>query len=104
MCWSSVLFRRRPLRRPHEATLIRHASARLDYRGIMGKTNNNKILILAALLVVFFGTVVFVSAQDPRLIGGTGITVFADSNFRGTAQTFQYDMADLRSTGLDNRI
>src|SRR5687767_7394007 len=70
----------------------------------MGKTKNNKILIVAATLIVFFGTAVFISAQDPRLIGGAGITVFADANFRGTAQTFQYDMADLRSTGLDNRI
>lgn len=93
---------------------------------IMGKTNTSGIAMLGALsgfatsvlgrmrmrtlrglassMVVGVFLVAAVSAQDPRFIGGAGITVFADANFRGTTQTFQYDVSDLRSSGLDNRI
>lgn len=91
----------------------------------MGKTNTSRIVILGALsgfatsvfgrrtlrglacslvVGVFLGAAVVCSAQDPRFIGGAGITVFADANFRGTTQTFQSDVSDLRSSGLDNRI
>ena len=58
-----------------------------------------------SLVAVFFlGAAVVCSAQDSRYIGGAGITVFEDSNFRGKVQTFQYDIPDLRSSGLDNKI
>ena len=58
---------------------------------------------------IYIAAVVFICAgaslaQDTRYIGGPGITVFADSNFRGTARTFQNNVSDLRSSGLDNRI
>lgn len=56
------------------------------------------------VVVLFLGAAVVCSAQDARYIGGAGITVFADANFRGTTQTFQYDVPDLRSSGLDNKI
>jgi hypothetical protein len=67
----------------------------------MKKTKTNKISLM---VVIFFAAAISVSAQDPRFIGGAGITVFADANFRGTTQTFQYDVPDLRSSGLDNKI
>jgi hypothetical protein len=59
-------------------------------------------IFTAAIMVISAATEV--SAQDERFIGGAGITVFADADFRGTTQTFQNDVSDLRSSGLDNRI
>jgi Beta/Gamma crystallin. len=68
-------------------------SAKIMARGLAG----------SFAVAIILGAVLVGSAQD-RLIGGAGITVFADNNFRGNAQTFQYDVADLRSSGFDNRI
>ncbi|HKE56512.1 MAG TPA: beta/gamma crystallin-related protein [Pyrinomonadaceae bacterium] len=60
--------------------------------------------VFSLAVAVFFGTTVLSSAQNDRMMGGVGITVFVDRNFRGAAQTFQQDVPDLRSFGLDNRI
>jgi len=57
-------------------------------------------LLAASVLLVTAG---LCSAQT-RQMGGVGITVFADRNFRGTARTFHDDVPNLRSFGLDNRI
>src|SRR5215472_11117731 len=59
------------------------------------------VFLLAA--IVLLGTAGLCSAQT-RQMGGVGITVFADRNFRGTARTFHNDVPNLRSFGLDNRI
>ncbi len=39
-----------------------------------------------------------------RQIGGIGITVFRDENFRGQSATFRQDIPDLRQLGLNDRI
>ncbi len=43
------------------------------------------------------------AAQDRRL-GGIGITVFRDENFRGENATFREDVPDLRRFGFSDRI
>lgn len=42
--------------------------------------------------------------QDQRQMGGYGMSVYEDANFRGRNATFIDDMPDLRRTGLDRRI
>lgn len=44
------------------------------------------------------------SIAQERQMGGVGITVFADANFRGKSATFRQDMPDLRQVGLDKKI
>ncbi len=117
-----ILRRDKNLGRPWAVIRRLSKNGRVDWR-TMGKTNTSGIVFLGALsgrgrhvsglvrglacslaVGVFLCAAVVCSAQDPRFIGGAGITVFADSNFRGTTQTFQSDVSDLRSSGLDNRI
>jgi hypothetical protein len=43
-------------------------------------------------------------AQDARQMGGVGITVWSDANFRGQSATFRSATPDLRSVGLTNNI
>lgn len=43
-------------------------------------------------------------AQRERAMGGIGITVYEDTNFRGRNATFRDDVADLRQTGMNDRI
>jgi hypothetical protein len=43
-------------------------------------------------------------AEQPRRIGGVGITVFEDVNFRGGSATFREDVPDLRKFNLNDRI
>lgn len=71
--------------------------------GFHEKTFFRTFVVLMGIAVLF-GTAVLTSAQDNRQIGGVGITVFVDRNFRGLAQTFQQDTPDLRPFGLDDRI
>src|SRR5688500_7643650 len=42
-------------------------------------------------------------AQE-RQIGGIGVTVFSDSNFRGSNATFRTAIPNLQSAGLNDRI
>lgn len=44
------------------------------------------------------------AAQDERFMGGVGITVFADANFRGRSATYQQDVPNLARHGFDNMI
>lgn len=60
----------------------------------------NAALILAAL----FGVAAPAHAQRDRDIGGIGLTVWVDSNYRGSNHTFRDDNPDLRSIGMTNRI
>src|SRR5262245_52487106 len=64
----------------------------------------NRPFVFSLAVAIFFGMTVLSSAQNERIMGGVGITVFVDRDFRGAAQTFQQDVPDLRSFGLDNRI
>jgi len=43
------------------------------------------------------------SAQE-RQMGGVGITIFADRNFRGQSSTFREDVPDLEPLGLNDKI
>jgi hypothetical protein len=70
----------------------------------MKKRSVHSIGLVAALTVsaaVFLATRLV--AQDRRL-GGVGITVFRDENFRGENATFRQDVPDLRRFGFNDRI
>lgn len=60
-------------------------------------------LFTCLLLVVAFGPTALSPAQE-REMGGVGITVFADRNFRGESATFREDVPDLRPFGLNDKI
>ena len=59
--------------------------------------------VLSLLVVAAIGTVVASSAQE-RQLGGVGITIFTDSNFRGKSATFREDVSDLVRHGLNDKI
>jgi hypothetical protein len=64
--------------------------------------NNNDLRLIAAVVAVLaLGATV--SAAQPRR-DGAGITVYDNVNFRGAAQTFRNDVADLREFKLNDRI
>ncbi len=44
------------------------------------------------------------AAQEERQMGGVGILVFEDAEYRGPNATFRQDVTDLRSFGLNDRI
>lgn len=59
------------------------------------------------VVLVLLGAVVLVRAgygQDARQLGGAGITVWTDGNYRGQSATFRSATPDLRSYGLSNNI
>jgi hypothetical protein len=60
----------------------------------------------AAAAALSFAVTVTSIAQPSRgrQIGGIGITVFRDENFRGQSATFRQDIPDLRQYGLNDRI
>jgi hypothetical protein len=60
----------------------------------------------AATVVSMLVLVAPLAAQvaTPRQIGGVGIAVFEDANYRGRNATFTADIADLGRSGLDRRI
>jgi len=43
-------------------------------------------------------------SQDARQIGGVGLTVFADRNFRGRSATLREDTPDFRTIGLNDAV
>lgn len=59
--------------------------------------------IFLLLVVAAAGTTRMSSAQD-RLMGGVGITVFTDQNFRGKSATFRRDVPNLLPLGLNDQI
>jgi hypothetical protein len=61
-------------------------------------------LTLASVLAAMLGIAAPVHAQRDRDMGGIGLTVWSDSNYRGANHTFRDDNPDLRSIGLTNRI
>src|SRR5262245_66105398 len=63
------------------------------------------LIIFAVSLMLFVAVPTTApSVAQVRQMGGIGITVFADLNFRGKTATFRQDVPDLRPMGLDNRI
>ena len=67
----------------------------------MTKTLHLAVVFAAGLLAA---TAVPAHAQRERAMGGVGITVYEDSNFRGRNATFRNDVPDLRQVGLNDRI
>ena len=55
------------------------------------------------LAVVLVSTSVTAGSQD-RQMGGVGMTVYSDTNFRGRNATFQQDTPDLQPFGLNDSI
>src|SRR5215831_18406457 len=63
------------------------------------------LFVFAVFLMLFIAIPTTApSVAQERQMGGIGITVFADLNFRGKTATFRQDVPDLRPMGLDNRI
>ena len=58
--------------------------------------------IVTTLLSVSVATAV--GAQFERQMGGLGLEVFEDKNFKGRSATFLQSTPDLRSSGMDGRI
>jgi hypothetical protein len=59
---------------------------------------------LVAAVALSFAIPTPAQSFPERQIGGTGITVFRDENFRGQNATFRQDVPDLRQYGLNDRI
>jgi Beta/Gamma crystallin len=63
----------------------------------------HRFLVLSLLAVAAIGAAVASLAQE-RQLGGVGITIFTDSNFRGKSATFREDVSDLVRHGLNDKI
>jgi hypothetical protein len=61
------------------------------------------LFVLSVLVVAVIGTMVMSSAQE-RQMGGAGITVVTNSNFRGKSATFLEDVSELVRHGLNDKI
>lgn len=68
------------------------------------KTRFNWIFSASIAVIFVLGGAAVSFAQEGRFFGGNGITVFADKEFRGNTQTFENDVPDLSSYGMDRRI
>ncbi|MBK7391907.1 MAG: beta/gamma crystallin family protein [Chloracidobacterium sp.] len=68
------------------------------------KTRFNWLFAASIAVVFVLGGTIASFAQEDRFFGGNGITVFVDKNFKGNTQTFQNDVPDLSSYGLDRKI
>lgn len=60
-------------------------------------------LVCSLLVVAAVGTTVLSFAQE-RQMGGVGITVFTDQNFRGKSSTFRQDVPNLDPLGLNDDV
>ncbi len=61
-------------------------------------------LTLGTLFAATLGLAAPAHAQRDRDMGGVGLTVWVDANYRGANHTFRDDNPDLRTTGMTNRI
>ena len=61
-------------------------------------------LFLSITAVVIFLSSISVFAQDERFMGGRGITVFKDRDFRGASASWQTDVANLAGTAFNDQI
>lgn len=64
----------------------------------------NRLFASFAVLAALLAAAPPAPAQRGRAMGGIGITVYADANFRGRNATFRDDVADLRPSGMNDRI
>ncbi|HET6862322.1 MAG TPA: beta/gamma crystallin-related protein [Pyrinomonadaceae bacterium] len=61
------------------------------------------LFVYFLVLIAVIGNPVVSSAQE-RKMGGVGITIFSDQNFRGKSSTFREDVPDLEPLGLNDKI
>jgi hypothetical protein len=61
-------------------------------------------VFLSAIVCITIGVCSDVASAQERQIGGVGLTVFADRNFRGRSATLRDDTRDLRSIGLNDAV
>ena len=57
---------------------------------------------LSAIISMTIGLVAWVAYAQERQIGGVGVTIFADRNFRGRSATLREDTPDLRTIGMND--
>lgn len=69
----------------------------------MKKGTLQRLVSFAALCFVMVGVATIAPAQE-RQMGGVGITVFKDRNFRGSSATYTNEMSDLSRAGFNNNI
>ena len=58
----------------------------------------------AAVVIILAASNTSAPAAQNRQIGGVGVTVFEDTNYRGGSSTFREDVPDLRKFNLNDRI
>lgn len=63
---------------------------------------SNRCLLVGSILAVLFSTVLAGQAQE-RQMGGIGITIFQDANFRGKSATYQNDVPNLEPLGFNDK-
>ena len=64
----------------------------------------NKLSRFGFAVVVAIAAAPLAAQYEEREIGGVGITVFSDENFRGENATFRQDVPDLRQFNFSDRI
>lgn len=69
----------------------------------MKSTRALSFFVYSLLVIAVTGKTIFCSAQE-RQMGGVGITVFADQNFRGKSATFRQDVPNLDPIGLNDKV
>ena len=60
--------------------------------------------LVAAVVLLLVGAAELTAQRQERAMGGVGITVYEDRNFRGRNATFRNDVPDLRQVGMNDRI
>lgn len=73
-------------------------------RSIDMKNRSNWLFAASIAAIFVIGGTVNLFGQEGRFFGGNGITVFVDKDFRGNTQTFENDIPDLGSYGMDRKI
>ena len=66
--------------------------------------SSKRLLLLCLLAIAVILGLIGLSLAQQRQMGGIGITVFVDRNFRGKSATFRDDVPDLARLGLNDRI
>ncbi len=59
------------------------------------------LFVYSLLVIATIGATMASSAQE-RQMGGVGITIFTDQNFRGKSSTYRQDVPDLEPLGLND--
>lgn len=67
------------------------------------KITTHCFFVYSLLVIAAIGATMVSSAQE-RQMGGVGITVFNDQNFRGKSSTFRRDVSDLEPLGINDRV